>query len=278
MIPIHDFSLHNTKSVKVIQLDQLTNYDFGQPHRHTYFEFFVFQNGGGKHLIDFTDFDIESAAVHIVAPGQIHLVKRAQDSNGYVILFEADVFESNQLISNFLFDHICLDTTEQSPVYHFSQSTGEDIKRTVKLMWEDYNSNAPLRNEFVLNNLSALFIHCIRSRPVNWETGSEKNLTVYSRFRRLLKNNFKFIKKVKDYAAELGVTEKQLNEITREKTGKSVSAIIHEQVILEARRLLKTGHSAKETAFELNFDDPAHFSKFFKSQTGISPGDFQKVQ
>jgi len=46
---------------------------------------------------------------------------------------------------------------------------------------------------------------------------------------------------------------------------------------MEAQRLLNTGMSAKEVAFDLQFDDPAHFSKFFKNQTGIPPSEFQKV-
>lgn len=278
MIPIHDFSLHNARAVKVNRLNELTNYDFGEPHRHSYFEFFVFLKGGGHHQIDFHDFPIESGSVHIVAPGQIHLVKRALDSRGFVILFETDVFESNPLITNFLFDHICLGLEEFSPAYHFSQATQQELVRTVELIWEDYNSDAPLKNEFVLSNMVTLLIQCIRSRQSLFKAEHDKHQSTYARFRRLLKNNFAKIKKVKEYASALAVSEKHLNEIVQQRTGMSVSALIYAQLILEAKRLLRTGISAKEVSFELNFEDPAHFSKFFKSQTGISPGDFQKVQ
>ena len=44
---------------------------------------------------------------------------------------------------------------------------------------------------------------------------------------------------------------------------------------MEAKRLLNTGISIKETAYALNFDDPGHFSKFFKTKTNISPSEFQ---
>jgi len=278
MIPVHDFSLHNAKAVKVIRLNELTNYDFGKPHRHNYFEFFVFLKGGGSHEIDFHDFPIETGSVHIVAPGQIHQVKRALDSKGFVILFETDVFESNPLITNFLFDHICLGMDEFPPAYHFNAAVQQELQRAVELIWEDYTSNAPLKNEFVLSNMVTLFIQCIRSRQATVTNDADKNQSTYARFRRLLKNNFSKIKKVKEYASHLGVSEKHLNEIVQQRTGMSVSVLIYTQLILEAKRLLRTGISAKEAAYELNFDDPAHFSKFFKSQTGTSPGDFQKIQ
>jgi AraC-like DNA-binding protein len=83
---------------------------------------------------------------------------------------------------------------------------------------------------------------------------------------------------VNEYASELNISEKKLNEIVNAKTGLSCSSLIYKQIILEARRLLNSGMTAKEVGYELNFDDPAHFSKFFKSQTGQSPTGFQKVQ
>jgi AraC-like DNA-binding protein len=37
------------------------------------------------------------------------------------------------------------------------------------------------------------------------------------------------------------------------------------------------GMSAKETAYDLNFDDPGHFSKFFKTNMGVSPSEYGKI-
>ena len=278
MIPIHHFSNQNAKAVKVNRLNELTNYDFGEPHRHNYFEFFVFSKGGGTHMIDFKDYTIETNSIHIVAPGQVHQMKRALDSKGFVILFETDVFESNHFVTNFLFDHICLSEEECAPDYHFTKEKENEIRTTIESIWSDYRSDAALKNEFVLSNLSVLLIQCMRSRKTPVSAQDSRNQNSYAQFRRLLKNNFKQIKKVKEYAQALSISEKQLNEIIQARTGQSASAIIYQQLILEAKRLLKTGISSKEVAFDLNFDDPAHFSKFFKTQTGVSPSDFLKIQ
>jgi AraC family transcriptional regulator, transcriptional activator of pobA len=278
MIPIHDLSSQNARAIKVNQLNELTNYDFGEPHRHNYFEFFVFQKGGGHHMIDFVDFPIESHSIHIVAPGQVHMIKRALDSKGHVILFGTDTFESNHFVTNFLFDHICLSLNEFPPAYLFSPEKQQEIKNTMHAIWNDYQSDAQLKNEFVLSNLTLLLIQCMRTRETAAIGESGKAQKVYADFRRLLKNNFSKLKKVKEYAQALAISEKQLNEIIQTRTGLSASAIIYQQLILEAKRLLKTNISAKEVAYQLNFDDPAHFSKFFKTQTALSPGDFQKIQ
>ena len=278
VIPIHSLSSTPAKAIRVHELNELTQYDIGEPHRHNYFEFFVYQNGGGTHMIDIVDFPIESNSIHIVAPGQVHLVKRDLHSRGHVLLFETDVFESNHFVTNFLFDHICFDLVEFPPAYKFDVAIQKEIAITVDQIWKDYQADAPLKNEYVLSHLTVLLIHCIRSREGSHPVDMPKNQKIYAGFRRLLQNNFKTIKKVKDYAQALSVTEKQLNEIIHTRTGHSASAVIYQQLILEARRLLKTGMLAKEVAYELNFDDPAHFSKFFKVHAGLSPGDFQKIQ
>ena len=95
----------------------------------------------------------------------------------------------------------------------------------------------------------------------------------YFNFRKLL-HNFSKMKKVKEYAEALHLTEKTLMKLLKNIL-KSTSNIIYKQIIMEAKRLLNTGISIKETAYSLNFDDPGHFSKFFKTKTNISPSEFQ---
>lgn len=276
MIPIHNL-IDRVQDIRVVKLGALTNYDTTEPHRHNYFEFFIFEKGGGVHDIDFQEFSIQSHCIHIVAPGQVHQVKRELDTNGYVILFDTSVIQSNAIISDLLFDHMSYDVNEMNPVYEFEDDIAERIMSAANTIWKDYNSDNDLKNEFILNHLSLICISCIRTLEGK-ATNNAKNSDTYSNFRRLLRSNFKEIKKVKEYASALNISEKKLNEIVNSKTGLSCSALIYKQLIMEAKRLLNTHISTKEVAYELNFDDPAHFSKFFKTQTGVSPSNFQNVQ
>ena len=77
MIPTHSSDKTNRGEVIVNRLSTLSDYDFSEPHRHNYFEFFCFLEGGGHHIIDFREVPIESNSIHIVAPGQVHQVNRA---------------------------------------------------------------------------------------------------------------------------------------------------------------------------------------------------------
>ena len=227
-------------------------------------------------MIDFETFPIQNFSIHIVAAGKVHQVNRALDSNGYVLLFRPELF-NDALINDFLFNHSCFSVQERKPDYQFDASQQRQIIDLADKIWEDYSSENPLKFEFIAHAMALLFIQCMRRQTVATPALSGANSKTYQDFRQLLYKQFRELKKVKEYASLLHVTEKHLNEIVKTQTGLSASAIIYNQIITEAKRLLNTGISAKEVAFDLQFEDPAHFSKFFKNQTGMPPSEFQKV-
>lgn len=270
-IPSHDFYGDTQQGVRVVELTQLTHYDTSTPHRHRYFELFFFEVGAGVHEIDFQTYSIESGHIHLVAPGQVHRVRRELNTNGYVILFDPELFAHQSNIYNFLFDHSCFSADEMYPIYHFADSIPV-LREEISQIWKEYKSDSPFKDAIVQQRLAILLLKCMEIKGVSQFSNLEIGL--YSKFRRAVKHHFKQKKKVKEYAELLHTTEKALNESTSKKCGLSPSQIIYNELILEAKRLLNAGNAVKEVAFSLLFDDPAHFSKFFKAQTGISPAQF----
>ncbi|MDC0257361.1 helix-turn-helix domain-containing protein [Crocinitomicaceae bacterium] len=273
MIPTHQSEQTKNTRVVVNRLSTLTDYDFSNPHRHEYFEFFCFVNGGGKHEIDFTEVPIQSYSMHIVAPGQVHCVNRDLDSNGFVFLFQLEGLQAPQEIASFLFDHICHDLEDRIPEYLVPEDKQEWFDTILNSLWEDYTNESNYSALQIRTAIQQLCLKCMEWDQQNSPLFSND----YAQFRRMLFQDFRSKKKVKDFAAALNMTEKSLNEMVKEHTGNSASRIIYNQIVLEAKRLLLTGISAKEAAYELGFDDPAHFSKFFKAQTGQSPSEFRNV-
>lgn len=275
MIPVHILPKEEMREIKIVELPKLTEVPLSEAHRHQFYECFVFLNGGGVHTIDFVDFPILDNSVHIITPGQVHQIKRDKNAYGFVYMFDLVHFNQNKNIEDFLFDHACFDVKEFSPLYHFEANFKETIALLSNQIWRDYQSESPLKNQLVMAQLSLLMLYCMQNTLAKNGNNDAKHSDVYTAFRRLLNTNYKSMKKVKEYAEQLNVTEKLLNEIIMQRTGENVSSLIFKQLILEAKRLLNSGVSAKQVAYDLNFTDPAHFSKFFKTQTGYSPSEFK---
>lgn len=274
MIPIHILPKEELKEIKVVELPKLSKAPVSEAHRHQFYEFFIFIKGGGTHTIDFVEFPILDYSMHIITPGQVHQIKRDKNSSGFVYMFDLVHFSQNKNIEDFLFDHACFDVNEFSPLYHFDKSFSETMMNISNQIWKDNQTKSPLKNQLIISQLSLLMLYCMQSTLNKNGNNDAKHSDTYTSFRRLLNVNFKTMKKVKEYAEHLNVTEKLLNEIILQRTGENVSSLIFKQLILEAKRLLKSGVSTKQVAYDLNFADPAHFSKFFKTQTGFSPSEF----
>ncbi|MBV6879652.1 helix-turn-helix domain-containing protein [Epilithonimonas sp. FP105] len=83
---------------------------------------------------------------------------------------------------------------------------------------------------------------------------------------------------VQYFADKLGLTANYLGDIIKHFTQKSALENIHEFVIKKAKELLMENEklNTTEVAYELGFEYPNYFSKFFKKQVGLSPKEYRK--
>ena len=74
----------------------------------------------------------------------------------------------------------------------------------------------------------------------------------------------------------LRVNPDKLTAICKSEFGKTPLKIIHEELLLEVKRLMILNEkSLKEIAFDLNFESQANFSSFVKTATGFTPSELQ---
>ena len=106
---------------------------------------------------------------------------------------------------------------------------------------------------------------------------SKKEKELVSRFVEHLNKDFATKKLVSDYADDLCISPNYLNTIIKKVTSFPASHHIQQCIIREAKyRALHSGAMMKEIAYDLGFNDLAHFSKFFKNYSGSSFSSFMK--
>lgn len=102
---------------------------------------------------------------------------------------------------------------------------------------------------------------------------------IFNRFRAEVEARFTKGWSVPDYAAALGLTESKLNRVCRAAAGRPAYDIVQARLLLEAKRkLLYLPVPVALIAYELGFEDPAYFWRFFKRHTGQTPAVFRKAQ
>ena len=83
---------------------------------------------------------------------------------------------------------------------------------------------------------------------------------------------------VQYFADKLGLTANYLGDIVKHFTQKSAIENIHEFVVKKAKQLLEqnTEMNSSEVAYELGFEYPNYFSKFFKKQVNLTPKEYRQ--
>ncbi|APY08601.1 AraC family transcriptional regulator [Winogradskyella sp. J14-2] len=108
------------------------------------------------------------------------------------------------------------------------------------------------------------------------ETPKNTKIDLLRSFNFLVEQHFKTEHSVSFYAQQLFKSPKTLSN-NFAKLNRSPLQIIHERIILEAKRLLTyTDKSAKEIAHDIGFEDASHLSRLFKKYTSKSPSEFKK--
>jgi len=70
----------------------------------------------------------------------------------------------------------------------------------------------------------------------------------------------------------LNISANALAKITKKHFNKTLTDLISERIIIEAKReLYLTNKAVKEIAYELGYADEYYFSRFFKNNADISP-------
>lgn len=145
---------------------------------------------------------------------------------------------------------------------------------TQEIMLDDNFQGEMLRS--LLKRLIIKITRIAKKQSSAYNKFGDEKMDLVRLFSVLLEGNFKKEHEVKFYAAALNKSPKTLCNFFALCHKTSPLKLIHSRIIMEARRYLYyTDKTAKEIAYELGFENPEHFSRFFKTNTGKSITTFR---
>ncbi len=249
------------------------------PHRHDYYTILLIEKASGSHIVDFKSFELFDHCLFFIHPGQVHQFVASTRPQGWVINFSQLFLVQNAIPDRLVNDVYLFNKYGEAPPLPVTEKDFQHYKDLIRQI-EQYSQLDPNYKNAALGALLKLVLiqsnnHCDLQQEKNPQTVETGN-HLLRQFKTLIDLNYKELHKVNDYAELLSVTSDYLNKSVKAITGKSAKEFILDRILVEAKRvLLFTEITNKELAFELGFEEPSHFSNFFKKYTNTSPLDFR---
>jgi AraC family transcriptional activator of pobA len=242
------------------------------PYRFNFYQMVYFENAANARLNMNADaLTALSDSLLFASPEHVLTWVRGEAQRGYILYFKAAflTLHLRPVLETFPFFRV-------DALNYFSINADEQISLRDHFgrLHDLFHSYHPYRVPMLQTFLLGFLFDC--KRLFDAQQHALQQLTpqqsLMYRFRALVNQHYASRKKVRDYAALLAVTPDYLGQVVRETTGMTSLSVINEQIMLEAQKLLLYSDlNISEIAIQLGYEEPTHFGRFFRKQTGMSP-------
>ncbi|WP_026316202.1 helix-turn-helix transcriptional regulator [Actinokineospora enzanensis] len=276
-LPMHRLEVAEPNTLPFVvgtfaSLGPLASADF--PHRHTFHEIVHVTGGSGTHVVDLARWELRPPHLCAIAPGQVHYWADARDLTGDIVLFTDD----------FLLDHPAdrdlLRRLSERPWLTLDPDAHRQTSWLFAELKDEYRRGADGVHTVLRALLHVLVVRASRlpETPPAAPPAPARAGSVAEEFTRLTTRIDLDLWSVRAYAERIGVTPGYLTEAVKAATGRTPSELVREARAHEAKRLLvRTDLTVRQIAGRVGFADAAYFCRFFRRETGVSPGDFRRT-
>lgn len=169
--------------------------------------------------------------------------------------------------------------TQDLPIIELNEDEANKFTALLNVFLDEFETEDKIQGEMLQMLLKRFIIKCVRLAKKQLITKELNNsqIDLIRKFNVLVDIHFLTKRTVKEYADLLFKSPKTLSNLFGIYNQKTPQQIIHERITLEAKRLLLyTDKSISEVGFDLGYEDPAYFSRFFKKHTDKSPKEFKE--
>lgn len=172
------------------------------------------------------------------------------------------------------------------PIYELSLKDLPEFRQIFEQMLTEINTDYAYKYDLLRALVQQLVHKAMQLKPNDSEEfhAHSANDRITSLFAELLERQFPIesplqrmkLRNPSDFSSYLSVHINHLNRALKTVTGKTTSQLIGERVLQESKTLLKhTDWNISEIGYCLGFDDPSHFTSFFKRSTQTTPKTFR---
>jgi AraC-like DNA-binding protein len=281
-----NYRLFDEENEKIFTIRKIRDFDDDEiehnlmPHLHDFYSIFWVESGEAIHATEFVEYSLKADTILFVPPGLKHRMYIDKSVSGTYILFNEDFIQYNRKNHVPLKEYRLFNNSDFKSLITVAPEKREKLNNITGLIFDEIQNSDDYSQDIVLNLLHLFLLESRRifdqQNQIPKEAPETTPDTTIIRFKQLIEENFTKEKNVSPYAEMLNMNPSCLNELTKRTTGITAGELIRNRVIDETKKMLYSSKmSGKEIAYELGFDDPAYFSRFFKKYTGITLKEFR---
>lgn len=273
-IPVYHLHERTARNFQLLTLDRYPDIShWNQAHRDDNYLLMFQQSGSSTVIVDFQKITISECAVYCILPGQVHYGISTRNTSASVLALDPACIKED-------FRTVLADFAIMNKPVALPASKGELFGQSFSLLSRLDEQREEDRDEHALISMLevciCLFIAACRGDKHLMTSSAPRPQLITRQFRSLLLLSFREMKSPSEYAAALHISASYLNEVVKDTTGHPVSYWIHQEIILEARRMLfYTNNTVKEISHLLGYTDTTYFIRLFSKIAGMSPLQFR---
>ncbi|WP_448702901.1 helix-turn-helix domain-containing protein [Mucilaginibacter sp. AW1-3] len=252
------------------------NSHFDHLQRLNYYSIIWIQQGSGKVKADFSEYDFTADTLFSFAPYQPFMLNADEPVQGIVINFHPDFFCIHKHQQEVACNGVLFNNIYRPPFVAVDRQATTTFELLIDQIKAEVQ-NADLAQYEILVSYLKIFLITASRLKTQQQTDALQSVTakepfVLQNLKNYIEQHYKTHHSASDYAELLNITPKALAKITKAHFNKTLTYLISERIIIEAKReLYLSNKSVKEIAYELGYDDEHYFSRFFKNNADVSP-------
>jgi AraC-like DNA-binding protein len=249
---------------------------FDHVQRYNYYSLIWIIQGSGKVKADFNEYDFKVNDLFAFSPYQPFMFL-SDGLQGIAVYFHPDFFCIHKHQAEIACNGVLFNNIYEPPFIQIDENSTAILQSVLRQMEKEIQNQALAQHEILVSYLKIFLINCSRLKTEQQPKAltdmlGAKEPFILQNLKNSIEKNFKQKHSAGDYANELNISIKALAKITKTHFNRTITELISERIIIEAKReLYLTNKTVKQIAYELGYIDEYYFSRFFKVNTDISP-------
>ncbi|TCI85858.1 helix-turn-helix domain-containing protein [Tenacibaculum sp. M341] len=272
---IKTYDFQNVFSLQLVDFEKACVVN--EPKQVDDYKIFWIKEGKGVYNIDFKSYSFDGNVLFFLSPGQVFTVESEKIKEAYQLNFTKDFYCIQTHDTEIACNGVLFNNVYETPFVVPSQKDTNKLNFILESLIEEFELDETAQYDMLQSFLKQFIIYSVRIKKEFDTIKEDAETKLFKDFSLLVEQNFKKLHSVTDYANRLGVSPKSLTKHFQKIGTQTPSDFIKSRIITEAKRLLiYSTEPVKHIAFELGFNDPAYFSRFFTKSEGSSPAQFKK--